>query len=351
MNFWPSSGFQDLNRNSRGWLVVTPEYLQLFLNRPELALVPESCAAEIGLHKALRDLPFLSVSAADLKRIRDDDARHNYQVFLSFRDGLIASGSVERYYQNIFAQGMISIPPVFIDMLTQVIMRNVLDQVDDAQMLRAAEMLFRSQRISVQNGQVLAADREVVDMHSETGGLGELGRLLVQSKAPMRSAKLEVLDAGNSEKYWEASERHLFLLDLTHEITQELSHGLTLRMARARSGLQALACVLERWVQHFFDIEVRIQPLQAIEDPGWRWHVGLDVESSALLNDLYEGQPVDAERQQRLISLFRLSFVSPADMQTDVAGKPVYLGLAMNAEQIVRVKPQNLLLNLPLARV
>jgi hypothetical protein len=26
----------------------------------------------------------------------------------------------------------------------------------------------------------------------------------------------------------------------------------------------------------------------------------------------------------------------------------VYLGLAMNAEQIVRIKPQNLLLNLPL---
>jgi hypothetical protein len=348
-DFWPSSGFRTLERNTRGWLVPTDEYLRVFLRRPELALVPESCAAEIRLHKALHDSPLMSVPASDLQRIRDDDARHNYKIFLSFRDGLLASGSVERHYLDIFARGTIGIAPVFLDMLTQVILRNVLDQVDDAQMLRAAEMLFRSQRISVQSGQVLAADREVVDMHSETGGLGELGRLLVQSKAPLRGVTLEVLGAGNSQQYWKASERHRFLLDLTHEISQELSHGLTLRMARARSGLQALARVLERWVQHFFGIEVRIQPLQTIEDPGWRWHVGLDAESSALLNDLYEGHPVDPERQQRLISLFRLNFANPADMRTDVAGKPVYLGLAMNAEQIVRLKPQNLLLNLPLA--
>ena len=39
----------------------------------------------------------------------------------------------------------------------------------------------------------------------------------------------------------------------------------------------------------------------------------------------------------------------PAEMRTDVAGKPVYLGLAMAADGTLRVKPQNLLLNLPLA--
>jgi hypothetical protein len=37
-------------------------------------------------------------------------------------------------------------------------------------------------------------------------------------------------------------------------------------------------------------------------------------------------------------------------MRADVQGKPVYLGLAMNAEGLVKLKPQNLLLNLPLAR-
>jgi hypothetical protein len=33
-----------------------------------------------------------------------------------------------------------------------------------------------------------------------------------------------------------------------------------------------------------------------------------------------------------------------------VAGRPVYLGLMSNPAQMLRMKPQNLLLNLPLAK-
>ena len=53
-------------------------------------------------------------------------------------------------------------------------------------------------------------------------------------------------------------------------------------------------------------------------------------------------------RMQRLLSLFRLDFADPQEMRADVAGKPVYLGLMMNADGVVRLKPQNLLVNLPL---
>ena len=80
-----------------------------------------------------------------------------------------------------------------------------------------------------------------------------------------------------------------------------------------------------------------------------RWHVGLDVHASALLNDLYEDKPVEPERLQRLLSLFRLEFDQPQEMRADVAGKPVYLGLMMSEDRAMRLKPQNLLLNLPLA--
>jgi hypothetical protein len=52
---------------------------------------------------------------------------------------------------------------------------------------------------------------------------------------------------------------------------------------------------------------------------------------------------------QRLISLFRLEFADPAEMSADLAGRPVHLGLAMDASGLLRLKPQNLLLNLPLA--
>ena len=49
-----------------------------------------------------------------------------------------------------------------------------------------------------------------------------------------------------------------------------------------------------------------------------------------------------------MVSLFRLDFVNPQEMRADVAGKPVYLGLMMNADGVVKLKPQNLLINLPL---
>jgi hypothetical protein len=70
-----------------------------------------------------------------------------------------------------------------------------------------------------------------------------------------------------------------------------------------------------------------------------------------LLNDLYEDRPVEDARLRRLVSLFRIEFKDPDAMRADVAGKPVYLGLTMDAGQVIRLKPQNLLLNLPLARV
>jgi hypothetical protein len=52
---------------------------------------------------------------------------------------------------------------------------------------------------------------------------------------------------------------------------------------------------------------------------------------------------------QRLLSLFKLEFANPQEMRADVAGKPVYLGLMMSESRELRLKPQNLLLNLPLA--
>ena len=86
-----------------------------------------------------------------------------------------------------------------------------------------------------------------------------------------------------------------------------------------------------------------------IDDDAWRWHVGLDVESTAILNDLYEGADVSDARRARLICLFRVDFVDATDMRRDVAGKPVYLGLAITEDNQLKLKPQNLLINLPLA--
>ena len=78
--------------------------------------------------------------------------------------------------------------------------------------------------------------------------------------------------------------------------------------------------------------------------------MGLDSEASALLNDLYDGKEIDEARRARLLALFRLEFRDPADMLERVRGRPVYLGLAMTPAQRLKLKPHDLLINLPLAR-
>ena len=348
--FWPSSGFSQLQRNERGWLIPTDGYLRLYLQRTELALVDESCAAEIALHTALTDSPRAAVAQAQLTALQDADVAANYRYFLAFRDGLFTCGTLEAWYLASIRSGQYKLPPLFIDLVVQAIVRSLLNDEKDAQVARAGELLFRPQRIHSNDGQILCGDQTVLDLLNETGGLGDIGRLLAQSNAPMREINLQVLSDGNALQYWQHSDRHNFLLDLTHNISTDLSHGLVLNMTRARSGLKAIARVLEAWVAHFLGVKVSIQPEQKIEDPNWRWHVGLDVESTALLNDLYEDRPVETQRMERLLSLFRLTFNNPHDMRSDVAGKPIYLGLAMTDGKLVKLKPQNLLLNLPLAQ-
>ena len=77
---------------------------------------------------------------------------------------------------------------------------------------------------------------------------------------------------------------------------------------------------------------------------------GAAAEASGLLNDLYNDVDVDERRLARLLCLFRLDFTDPKDMRPAIAGRPVYLAMAMNESNALKLKPQNLLLNLPLAR-
>ncbi len=351
--FWTACGHQHLSRNARGWLQPTPDYWRLWLQRPELALVPESCAAEQRLHQALMDAPNRTVMPGELSAIADEDVRENYALFLRFRDDVESAGSLESAYMAWLHSGQIHLPPLFIDLVVQAIVCHLLGGTDDAWAWRAAELLFRRQRITVQNGRVLAGDSETLDRLQANGGLGEMGRLLMEAGAPLKAVDVRVLHNDNAAQYFAQREglgRYSFLLDMTHEIQNQLPHGLVLNMVNARSGLKALSGVLARWVQHFLGVAVQITPVQKVDDPAWRWHVGLDATATALLNDLYQGHALDAPRQQQLISLFTLHFDDPQEMRADVRGKPVYLGLAMDAQGLLKLKPQNLLLNLPLAK-
>jgi Family of unknown function (DUF6352) len=341
-----------LTRNARGWLNPTPDYWRLWLQRPELALVPESCKAEKRLHHALLANPLMGVASAQLKAFEDEDVRANYELFLRFRDDVESAGSLEAAYVCWMRSGHIQLPPLFIDLVVQAIVCHLLADEHDVWVWRAAELLFRRQRITVESGRVLAGDSDTLDALQATGGLGEMGRLLIEGGAPLKAVDVQVLHKDNAQRYFAQREgpgRYVFLLDMTHELHNELPHGLVLSMVNAHSGLKALSVVLARWVQHFLGVAVQIEPVQKVDDPAWRWHVGLDVTATRLLNDLYQGQVADNAAQRQLISLFKLRFDHPQDMRADVQGKPVYLGLAMTEQGVLKLKPQNLLLNLPLA--
>lgn len=352
---WPASGAHLLVPDARGWLPPTPAWWQHWLQRPELAPVAESCPTEHRLHALLAQDPLAPVPPALLAAIADADVRSNHRLFLALRDGVQAAGTLEAFYAGLFRQGAISLPPLFIDLLVQALLVHLLGDACSAWEARAAELLFRPQRISLQGGRVLAADSATVARLDDGGGFGALGRLLAEAQVPLRSAELQVLNADNAAGYFhdrrhDGAERHRFVLDLTHQVAKDLAPGVQVPLTLAHSGLAALARVLQRWVAHFTGAAVTITPLARIDGAPWRWHLGLDAEASAILNDLYQDQPVHADRLARLIGLFRLDFNDAADMLPALAGAPVWLGLAMAPDGQLRLKPQNLLLNLPLAR-
>jgi len=334
-DFWTSSGYRLLRTGSDGRLTVTDDFLRSFLMRPELAPIPESCAAELALSDALSANPRKTVDAAEIDAIRDADARENYAIWLRFRARLTAASSLEGAYIGLFRGDGVDVPPMFVHLLTQILLRHILGPDADPLAVRAAEMLFRPQTIAVlDDGAVMAADAATVDMYSTTGGFGSLGELLAQNRTPSRSVDLDVLDADNAAQYWDRDERF--------DVSVSLNRG--------RPVLDQLCRVLERWVGHFLGVAGSIRPQREIDDSRWVWHVGLDAEASALLNDLYNRVDVDPARMERLLCLFQLDFANPADMRPAIAGRPVYLAMAMDADRRLRLKPQNLLLNLPLAR-
>jgi len=336
-DFWRDSGYHLLGRTAAGHLQITDDFLRAYVQRPEVRPVEESCAAERDLHAALLADPRLPVPESRLAALADPDARETYGIVLGFRDRLIEAGTVEDCYLRTFLRpaedGSAPIPPLFIDQMAHVILRAILDGCDDGLRVRAAELLFREQKVTIADGAVMAADAETVDMFATSGGFGALGQLVVEAQTPLRTVELDVLDENNADLYWTRDQRHDTVLNLNF----------------AGSGLDALCRVLEMWIRHFLDVQVSIQPVQQISDERWVWHIGLDAEGSRMLNDLYEGAEVDEGRLARLLALFRLDFADPAVMQSDIAGRPVYLAMAVDAQSILRLKPQNLLVNLPLA--
>ena len=326
-DLWISSGHHLLDRNDSGGLVVTDEFLKAYFARPELMPPEDACAVERRLHRELLAEPRRAVEASEVAEIADADARENWQFVLAFRDLLLRHATLEAAYLALIRSGSVHLPPLFVNQLVHVILRNALDGCEDPFVLRAAELFFRTQRLMLHENAVLLGDAEVIGGVSPTPVLSLMSML-----GATHDVEVEVLDEANADHYWHRSDQFDMGLDLT----------------AGRRGQAALAGVITRWLSHLLGIEVSIEPLTELRDAKLAWYVGLDPDATAIGDRLWHGEALDEESNGRVLGLYRLTFADPALVREDVGREPVYLIMAMSSQKLVRLKPQNLLTGLPI---
>jgi hypothetical protein len=105
---------------------------------------------------------------------------------------------------------------------------------------------------------------------------------------------------------------------------------------------------MARWTAHMLAVEVEIEPLAEMRNVDLRWYVGLDAEGTRIGDALWRGEALDEAARGRVVGLFRLTFRDPGAVVDAVGGEAVYLILAMAPDQMLRMKPQNLLTGLPI---
>jgi len=325
-DFWLSCGHVLTDRDAGAGLLITDDLLKAYLARSELRPPPEACAAERRLYETLFETPRQRITAKEIAAIADGDARQNWELMIAFRDHLLRHKTLEAAYLDLVRRGVGTTPPLFLNQLVHLIMRNVLDRCEDPLVLRAAELFFRPQRMTLHEGSLIAADEETIAGASAT----PLSPLISMLGIPT-GAEIDVLSDGNASAYWDRSDRFDMAIDLT----------------AGRRGLAALSEAMSHWVRHMLSVEVDIAPLTEMRDVNLTWYVGLDAEATHIGNALWNGDMLSEKSRSSVIGLFRLTFAEPFDAGEMIKGEPVYLILAMSPDKVLRMKPQNLLTGLP----
>jgi len=180
--------------------------------------------------------------------------------------------------------------------------------------------------LTVHEGSLLAADGELID--KEAPNISPLVSMFGLPPGP----DIEVLSDDNSSHYWHRSDRFDFAIDLTS----------------GRRGIAALGTVIVYWIKHLLDIDVIVEPLKEMKDITLAWYVGLDPDGTKIGDALWNGAEIDDATRERIVGLFRLTFRDSSIVIDSLAGEAVYLILAMTSDNILRIKPQNLLTGLPI---
>jgi hypothetical protein len=325
-DFWLSCGHHLLDRGGDGRLVLTDEFLKAYVARPELTPPADACHAETAMYEALLADPARAVSPAETAAIADADARENWELLISWRDQLTGHDTLEAAYLAM-VRGRQAFPTLFVNQLTQLILRNALDDCSDAFVLRAAEMFFRPQRLAVYEGSLLAADMETFAAR----GL-RAPPPLVSLLGLRTEPEIDVLSEADARSYWERSDSFDMALDLT----------------AGRRGLTALGEVIARWVSHLLAIDICVEAVRELRDVTLSWYVGLDSNATRIGDLLWKGEDLDQATQELIVGLYRVRFADQMQVAEQARGTPAYLIAAADPDMTLRLKPQNLIAGLPM---
>jgi Family of unknown function (DUF6352) len=326
-DFWLACGHHLLDRDAAGRLLVSDEFLKVYLARTELIPPPEACPAERRLHDVLLNDPRQAVTSSQIAAIADADARENWEMMIAWRNHLMRHGTLESAYLEIVRRN-IKLPQVFVGQLIQVILRNALNDCSDAFVLRAAEMFFRPQKLTVEGDLIMAWDEETAAGVSDRRHQSPLFVLLGLPAA----VEADVLTDRTADSYRQRSDRFDMGLDLT----------------AGQRGSAALGQVIARWISHLLAVDVAVEPLADLREAPLSWYVGLSADATLIGDAIWNGNDIDTALRARLIGLYRLNFRNPSDVIEKVRGEPVYLLAATAADEVLRLKPQNLVTGLPI---
>ena len=174
--------------------------------------------------------------------------------------------------------------------------------------LRAAELFFRTQRMTLHEGSLIAADEETI-----AGTSGTPTSPLVSMLGLPAEAEIDIINDDNAEHYFEHSDLFHMAIDLTAG-----RRGLKHSPKRCGAGSRI-------WL----GVEVAVEPLTELRDatlPGMSVLMPTPRGSATRSGT---ARSSTRRRRAQVVGIFRLTFRDPMSRWRRLSGEPVYLILAM----------------------
>jgi hypothetical protein len=81
------------------------------------------------------------------------------------------------------------------------------------------------------------------------------------------------------------------------------------------------------------------------------WYVGLSSEATGIGDAIWHGGDLGDVARNQLVGLFRVTFRDAVDAVQEIQDEPEFRLMAMTADAVLRLKPQNLIAGLPIRYV